>query len=40
MELTPIYRIEYFLDVIYESLIDGNVWSPESYPDGWEVIEE
>ena len=27
-------------DVIYESLIDGNVWSPESYPDGWEVIEE
>lgn len=21
----------------YVSLIDGNVWSPEAYPDGWEV---
>lgn len=21
---------------IYESLIDGNVWSPEAYPQGWE----
>ena len=20
---------------VYESLIDGNVWSPEAYPDGW-----
>lgn len=27
-------------DVIYESKMDGNVWSPESYPDGWEVVEE
>jgi len=24
--------------VLYRSLIDGNVWSPESYPDGWEKV--
>lgn len=23
--------------VIYESLIDGNVYAPTAYPDGWEV---
>lgn len=23
-------------DDVYESLIDGNVWSPEAYPAGWE----
>ncbi len=23
---------------IYESLIDGNVWSPEAYPAGWKEI--
>ena len=22
---------------LYKSLIDGNVWSPEAYPQGWEV---
>ena len=22
---------------LYKSLIDGNTWSPEEYPDGWEV---
>lgn len=22
---------------LYRSLIDGNTWSPEAYPDGWEV---
>lgn len=26
--------------VLYESTIDGNVWSPESYPTGWKVYEE
>lgn len=27
-------------DIVYESLIDNNVWSPEAYPGGWsEVIE-
>jgi hypothetical protein len=23
----------------YESAIDGNVWSPTSYPQGWKLIE-
>lgn len=23
---------------VYESLIDGNVWSPEAYPAGWKEI--
>ena len=22
----------------YESLIDGNVWNPEDYPEGWELV--
>lgn len=26
--------------VIYESLIDNNVWSPEAYPQGWQQVEE
>lgn len=25
--------------VIYKSVIDGNTWSPEAYPAGWEVVE-
>jgi hypothetical protein len=24
---------------IYESTIDGNVWSPADYPAGWQEIE-
>lgn len=24
--------------VLYESLIDGNTWSPEAYPAGWKAI--
>lgn len=24
---------------LYESLIDGNTYSPETYPDGWKVVE-
>lgn len=23
----------------YTSLLDGNVWSPDAYPDGWELAE-
>lgn len=23
---------------VYRSLIDGNVWSPEAYPAGWEIV--
>ena len=26
--------------IIYESLIDNNVWSPEAYPTGWSEIDE
>lgn len=28
-----------FKDVHYRSKIDYNVWTPEEYPDGWEVVE-
>ena len=24
---------------VYQSIIDNNVWSPETYPAGWEVID-
>lgn len=26
-------------DPIYESLINNNVWSPEEYPQGWQLVE-
>ena len=26
--------------VLYRSKIDGNVWSPDAYPAGWEVVPE
>jgi hypothetical protein len=26
-----------FEGVLYKSLIDGNIWSPTEYPQGWEV---
>lgn len=26
--------------VHYKSIIDNNVWSPEAYPAGWEIVEE
>lgn len=29
-----------FGGTLYVSLIDGNVYSPEAYPDGWKVYEE
>ena len=25
---------------LYRSTIDGNVWSPDAYPQGWEIYEE
>lgn len=25
---------------LYKSLIDGNVWAPDAYPDGWTVYTE
>ena len=26
-------------DPVYESLIDANVYSPEAYPQGWQLVE-
>ena len=26
-------------DTLYKSVLDANVWTPEQYPDGWEVVE-
>ena len=26
-------------DVLYESTIDNNVWTPDAWPDGWAVVE-
>ena len=26
-------------DPVYESTIDGNVWSPRDYPAGWQIVE-
>ena len=26
--------------VLYKSVIDGNTWSPEAYPAGWEEVTE
>ena len=28
-----------FNGIIYESVIDNNIWSPDSYPGGWKIIE-
>ena len=25
---------------VYESVIDGNVWAPDEYPEGWEVVSD
>jgi hypothetical protein len=27
-------------DVLYKSIIDANVWTPEAYPSGWEIVAE
>lgn len=29
-----------YKDVLYESLINGNVYSPDTYPAGWKLYEE
>ena len=29
----------WFGDALYESLMDGNVYTPETYPAGWELVE-
>ena len=25
-------------DPVYESTVDGNIWSPEAYPQGWVIV--
>lgn len=32
-------KIIYTDGKVYKSLIDNNVWSPEVYPAGWEIVE-
>lgn len=27
-------------DTLYKSKLDNNVWTPEAYADGWELVEE
>lgn len=29
----------YYDGKVYESTIDGNVWSPTDYPQGWKIVE-
>ena len=28
----------WWTDVLYKSLFDSNVWTPEAYPNGWEIV--
>ena len=37
MELNPNNNVHYptASDMVYESLIDNNVWSPDAYTVGW-----
>ncbi len=28
----------WYKDVLYKSLIANNVWTPEAYPTGWEIV--
>ena len=32
-------ELGYWKDVLYKSLVDSNVWTPEAYPSGWVVVE-
>lgn len=32
-------ELGWWKDVLYESLIDNNVWTPDAYPAGWKVKE-
>lgn len=33
-------EIGWWGDKLYKSLLDANVYTPEQYPSGWEVVEE
>ena len=30
-------ELGYWGDVVYKSKIDNNVWTPDGYPEGWEI---
>ena len=30
----------YWGEVLYKSLIDANVWTPDAYPTGWEIVTQ
>jgi hypothetical protein len=32
-------ELGWWKDVVYESLLDSNVWTPDAYPAGWKVKE-
>lgn len=32
-------ELGYWGDKLYKSLLDNNVWTPEAYPAGWELVE-
>ena len=34
------YDIVNYNEVLYISLIDGNIWTPNAYPAGWELYKE
>lgn len=27
-------------DALYKSIIDANVWTPDAYPEGWELVSQ
>lgn len=31
-------EVGYWKDTLYKSLLDNNVWNPDEYPTGWELI--
>lgn len=32
-------ELGYWGEEIYKSLVDNNVWTPDAYPAGWELVE-
>ena len=30
----------WYNDVLYKSLLDSNVWTPDQYPNGWEIVQQ
>lgn len=31
-------ELGWWKDTLYKSLLDNNVWTPEQYPSGWEIV--